>query len=351
MSSETKRKEEVMASKKDDSKEEDHLTLGFKILTLLTLIGTGCLFCKVMEFIKKLYVFNPDYEFPTRYQCFQVIVYFAAIVIVKVIFESAVVHYTERIMNKKYFEPGQEQERKKVRIKLATIFFKLFYYSSVSVLAYLALSPLDYFPKELGGNGYMAKMFESGYPNSFFHKKTPLFDAHYLICLAYSFVDFIWLVFVDVRQTDFINMFFHHICTISLIIFSYVTNYSNIGSIVLFLHNISDVVVYVSRIILYTNTYDILKQIASVWLLTGFLYFRMFILGKVIYVIYRYANWEWGTITFTLWSFLIFMYLMHFNWTCIILKRFYDAIFKGEYNDSNKFKTEDNEVKEVKKLH
>ena len=205
MSSETKRKE-VTTSKKGESKEEDSLSWGFKILTILTVIGTGCLFLKVMEFRNKLYIFNPNYEFPTRYQCFLVIVYFAALVIAKVVFESAMVHYTETIMNKKYFEQGQEQERKKVRIKLATVLFKLLYYTSVSVLAYFALLPLDYFPKELGGHGYMAKMFESGYPNSFFHKKTPLFDSHYLVCLAYSFVDLIWLVFVDVRQTDFVNM-------------------------------------------------------------------------------------------------------------------------------------------------
>ena len=74
MSSETKRKE-VTTSKKGESKEEDSLSWGFKILTILTVIGTGCLFLKVMEFRNKLYIFNPNYEFPTRYQCFLVIVY------------------------------------------------------------------------------------------------------------------------------------------------------------------------------------------------------------------------------------------------------------------------------------
>ena len=115
--------------------------------------------------------------------------------------------------------------------------FKLIYYSSLTILGYKALSPLEYFPKELGGSGYMAKMFEKKFPDAFFHTKTPLFDLHYLICLSYSFVDLIWLILIDTRQLDFFVMLFHHICTSSLIIFSFVTQYSNVGSIVLFLHN------------------------------------------------------------------------------------------------------------------
>ena len=44
-----------------------------------------------------------------------------------------------------------------------------------------------YFPKELGGNGYMSKMFEVGYPNSFYHFKPKFFNINYLINL--SFID------------------------------------------------------------------------------------------------------------------------------------------------------------------
>lgn len=339
MSSQTKIKEEeeIISKKEDSNKEEAPLSLGFKILIVLTIAGTIALFCTALNFVNNLKTLNPDYEFVSVYDFLKMLLILGIIIILKSLVESVVFRYTEQIMSKKYFAPGLEHEVTKVKVKISCIVFKLIYYSSLTILGYKALSPLEYFPKELGGSGYMAKMFEKKFPDAFFHTKTPLFDLHYLICLSYSFVDLIWLILIDTRQLDFFVMLFHHICTSSLIIFSFVTQYSNVGSIVLFLHNTSDVVVYSSRLILYTNTFDVMKQVASVALLSAFLYMRMFVLGKVIYTIYAYTTWEWGVITFTLWSFLIFLYLMHLYWTLIILKRFYDAVFKGEFNDSGKF--------------
>ena len=48
-------------------------------------------------------------------------------------------------------------------------------------------------------------------------------------------------------------MFTHHICTIFLIIFSFITNYSNIGSLVIFCHMESDILGHAIRFIVQTD--------------------------------------------------------------------------------------------------
>jgi len=237
-----------------------------------------------------------------------------------------------------------------IKKKLATNIVKLFYYGLISLFSYFILKKCNYFPKELGGNGEMSKMFENGFPESFYHFKPKFFNLHYFINLSYALVDLISLIFLQDKQTDFFIMLCHHFCTISLIVFSYITNYSHVGSLVLFLHNSSDFIVYCSRCILYIQTPKIIKSITGPILLFTFLYMRIFILAKIIYCIYSEIQWKWGWITFSLWSFLIILYVMHVNWTWKMIGICYDAVFKKEFNDSCKFNVEVDKEKNLKKL-
>ena len=80
-----------------------------------------------------------------------------------------------------------------------------------------------------------------------------------MLCLSYFANDFFWLLRED-KQTDFINMLLHHICTISLIVFSHLVNYSNVGSIVLILHMESDIFVHSTRFLLQTDFPEFIKK-------------------------------------------------------------------------------------------
>ena len=170
MSSQTKIKEEeeIISKKEDSNKEEAPLSLGFKILIVLTIAGTIALFCTALNFVNNLKTLNPDYEFVSVYDFLKMLLILGIIIILKSLVESVVFRYTEQIMSKKYFAPGLEHEVTKVKVKISCIVFKLIYYSSLTILGYKALSPLEYFPKELGGSGYMAKMFEKKFPDAFF---------------------------------------------------------------------------------------------------------------------------------------------------------------------------------------
>jgi hypothetical protein len=313
----------------------------FIILIFFTLIGSILIFNEISDFIEKLRQFNPNYKFP-KIKYFYLSLITIIILFIKFNFELYFQNHTENFLESKYFTEEFKYLKPIAQKKLASNFFKLFYYGNLTIFSYFVLKKCDYFPKELGGNGYMSKLFEIGYPNSFFHYKPKFFNINYLINLSYTFVELIYLLFLQDQQTDFFNMLFHHICTISLITFSYISNYSHVGSLVLFLHNSSDFAVYLSRVVLYVKTNKITKILCGLNLLLCFIYMRMFILGKIIYVIYFYITWKWEWVTRSLWGFLIFLYIMHFNWTIRIIAISFNS-FYGNYSDSCNFKVEKKE--------
>lgn len=57
--------------------------------------------------------------------------------------------------------------------------------------------------------------------------------------------------FVDVKRKDFLEMFIHHLTTILLIIFSYTCNLIRGGSLVLIIHDFSDVFMEAAKMFKY----------------------------------------------------------------------------------------------------
>ena len=247
------------------------------------------------------------------------------------------------MLAKKYTDPSDEDNFALGRIylkKQATNIYKLLYFIFTTAFGYYILKQLDYFPESLGGFGSISKMWEAGYPNCFHHWKPDYFDIYYLTGLAFCFTDLIWLVFVYELQSDFIVMIFHHFCTISLITFSFLSNYSNIGSIVLFLHDAGDIVVYFSRITVYVDVTwkKRLIGVTGALLLTVFIYTRIYVLGKVLESIYYDIIWEWNWVTRFLFSFLCFLFIMHLNWIYLILKKYFGAILNDKFEDTASIK-------------
>ena len=70
---------------------------------------------------------------------------------------------------------------------------------------------------------------------------------YFLECAFY--VHSIYATFcMDQIRKDFIAMIIHHVLTIALIMFSYSTRYHKIGLLVMFFHDISDVIMEFSKI-------------------------------------------------------------------------------------------------------
>ena len=292
--------------------------LFFTFLFFSTIIGSYFLYKDVTTFTSTLKSKNPNYNFPS-YSDLQICIPLSIIIIVtKILLESIFVHFTHHLLDSSYKDPKSKRkiiEGKIISQKLSTYIFKIIYYFLITIFGYSILSQTNYFPKSLYGNGNILNLFIQGYPNSFYHIKPKYFDLYYLINLSYVLTEFIYLLFIYIGETDFINMVVHHVCTVSLLGFSYVTNFSHVGAVILFLHNQSDIFVYVTRFIIRVGMKDIYRDISGFLLMGDFVWVRLIVFGGLILKIYSYISWKWDRVIIVLWVFLIFLYTMHVNWT------------------------------------
>ena len=315
----------------------------------LTLVGIFYMVKGVNNFRNKLISLNPSYEF-SKYSDFLICIPLALIInMTQHYMPKLLKNFVEKVMKKAYRFPKNEKDRQlgeKYRIRLPIHIFKGSMYIFFTLFGYYVLKDINYFPKSLLGKGWLPNMFIKGYPDSFYLEKPPYFDFYYMFCLSFFISDLIGL-FREDKQTDFINMLLHHVCTISLIVFSHLVHYSNVGSIVLFLHMESDVFVHVTRFFLQTDAPEIIKDINGLFLVFNFIYTRTYVLGDIIYVLYMYVTWK-GIIDWFLLIFLTLIFIMNFNWALMLLQKMF-ALFMGtKLNDTRDFKVNTNEEKEKK---
>ena len=205
--------------------------------------------------------------------------------------------------------------------KLTINFLKAIYYTFSSIFAYTVSKNLIFMPIELFGNGDMQNIFINGIPNYIFWEKPLYFDIYYLTALSYTLTDLIWLLFIYEKQTDFILMLLHHSITISLVVFSFLTNFSQIGIIVFFLHDLTDIVVYLTRIIINTDFVEWFKFTFCAFFLFSYIYLRIYVFGKLIYTVA--INVDLTVPSVTLMLFKCILMIMHIYWVFEILKRFW----------------------------
>ena len=313
------------------------------ILVSIVLITISSFF--INDFNNNIKKYNLNYRWPKLFDLFPVVYLLPMVICFKLFIENISKNLIERCLSKKYKQPHLKELANKYRRKLARHLYKITFYTGITIFGYYVLKDLPYFPKSMGGKGYMSAMFLPGFPNSYFHQKPPLFDFYYNLNLAYFVCDFIFLL-LDERQNDFINMFLHHICTISLIVFSFITNYSNIGCLVVFCHMESDILGHAIRFVVQTDLHIYFIGFVGISFLSNFIYMRQYVFGEMIYTIYKYITWKWDIITTSLWLFLVILYIMHFRWSSILLvkeaqivfqkKRVTDDVKYVENKDKNK---------------
>ena len=321
----------------------------FSVFLVLSFIGIFFLIKNITEFRNKLKSFNPSYELP-KFSDFKICIpLFILISLIKYIAQKYLVNFCSRIMKKSYRFPTNEKDRllgERYKYKLPDHIFKGLSYLFLTLFGYYVLKDLNYFPKDLLGKGSLSNIYIKGYPNSFYLEKPPLFNFYYMLCLSYFSSDAIWLIFINAKQTDFINMFLHHVCTISLIIFSYLINYSNIGSIVLFLHVATDIFSHILRFSIQIDCPDFIKVASGFALLFNFLYLRMYVFGKLIYVLYYYTTWKTTVDSFLLF-FLIILFFMHINWIIMLSQKIIAYFRRGEIKDVREYKIKANQPNKV----
>ena len=310
----------------------------FIVLIVATFIAGTIITIQSKKYNNSLYKINPNYYYPNL---FEVITYTTILtfilMILKLLFEKIFFIFNERILLEKYQKNSNKEEKNKYKRKLSIYGLKFFHYLLLTIHSYFIYDKLDFFPKELFGHGDMNNLYAKGVHSFCFFERPPLFDFHYLLNLAYTFADLFCVIFIYDKQTDILIMTFHHFCTIILIFFSYYNHFDSIGCLILFLHNFSDIFVYLGRAFLYAKLPTILKKLITVILLTSFIYCRQYVYGKLIYGYFTYFTWEAFQINNAFKITLIALYILHLIWTYKLIKIVYNSVTKATFDDSRKF--------------
>jgi hypothetical protein len=265
------------------------------------------------------------YEIPKVSDLVWTLYSLAFIVLVKISFERLMSNTVYSWLSDKYKDHSNFEDYKLGLIykkKLAASLFKVVYYTIIIIVGYSIMKNSDFFPSELGGSGEMINLFKNGVPGYLFFDKPAYFNSYYLCNLGFIITDLIWLLFIYETQSDFCLMLLHHSLAISLVSFSYLHNYSQIGIIVFFLHDLTDIFVYLVRIIINTNLTDRIKVAICIIFLAFYVYMRVYVFGKLLVITGLYMN-DWNSFSLILYGFMCMLMLMHIYWIYQISCRLY----------------------------
>lgn len=285
--------------------------------------------------------YNPHYKLP-GWSDLKICLYWTIIIaLIKIISIKPFEFFCSRIMKKSYQDPKTDSDRElaqKYKVKLPDHLFKIIFYSLMSIFGFCILRNLDYFPKSLGGTGYFPNVIKKGYPGSFFDTKPRYFTFYYMFNLAFFSFDSVWF-FIMPKQIDFITMIVHHICTIFLIIFSYFTNISHVGCVVLYLHVFSDIFVHLAKFFIQTDAPEYITGFFGILVVFVFWHTRIFVLGNILYSLWRYSDFSWHRICYFLYVFLVVIFLMQIEWSIMLLYKLIKLVSKGRISDNSGFNT------------
>ena len=318
---------------------DDMLFIGLIIATFFALLVIIIQSRKYNEFLDKI---NPNYYSPTIFEIIMSTTILTLILLVgKVLIEKLFHCFCEKFLDEKYKEKEYISEKPKAKRKLSIYSLKFLHYLVLTIHSYFIYDQFDFFPKELFGHGNMNNLYINDIHSLAFFKRPKYFDFHYYLNLAYTFADLFCVVFIYDKQTDILVMAFHHFCTIILLVFSLYNHFDSIGSIIIFLHNASDIFVYFGRTLLYTKAPNFLKKLFSVCLLISFVYCRLFVYGRLIYEYFIYVIWETFYLKNAFQIALLSLYILHCTWTYKLIRIAYNSIVKAKFNDSRQFIKDD----------
>uniref|UniRef100_H2ZH54 Homeobox domain-containing protein n=1 Tax=Ciona savignyi TaxID=51511 RepID=H2ZH54_CIOSA len=146
------------------------------------------------------------------------------------------------------------------------------------------------------------------------------------------YISLLFSIMNDVKRKDFTEQLIHHMATIFLIVFSYVANFVRIGSMVMAIHDISDVILELAKCFVYAKK--------AVWADNLFTLFAVvFIISRLIIYPYCVIHTTWVK---SMWLFkpyagyyffnalLMILQILHIFWAAIIIKMAIRMVMVGK---------------------
>ena len=174
------------------------------------------------------------------------------------------------------------------------------------------------------------------------HPLWPSLYSYYMIEGAY-YIALLLCLGTDVKRKDRKMMMIHHVGTINLIVFSYATNQTRIGSLLMVLHRLADMLLQIAKLLSYFKLKTIANYLFMIFVLT-FLVTRLYIYPfyvmhtAIIKFMWYFEPYPWWSIGNCL---AIGLQILHVLWAYIILKMAIKVLTKGPLDRDDRSGTED----------
>ncbi|KAL6907521.1 hypothetical protein ACP4OV_002560 [Aristida adscensionis] len=254
----------------------------------------------------------------------------------RLVFRPLAVH----LFNSKASRLMNDEARQAKIVKFSESIWKLTYYASMQAWVLLIIK------QEPWSLDYM--QYFDGWPNQ------PITSSlmHFYMCECGFYIYSIGaLVAWETRRKDFAVMMSHHVITSTLIGYSYLTGFFRIGTIILALHDASDVFLETAKLCKYTE-----KELgaslffglfAISWLVLRLIYFPFWIIKTSSYHSIKFLMWNGEFPTFLYYSFntmLLTLLVFHMYWwklICLMIMR--QLSNKGQVGEDVRSDSEDEE--------
>lgn len=199
--------------------------------------------------------------------------------------------------------------------------FKCAYYLVMTIWCFALLRDEPWLPSVLGGSGDTRHCWTN---RSALEAVKPGLRHFYLTAVGY-YLSETGMLIAETRKPDFWEMLLHHVCSCSLVTFSYILNYTRIGSLALLLHGGTDVLIYASKVLVDTSCIRA-TAVSYLALILSYGWLRIYIfpvyimrsawIESVAEVESQNSLFGWGFLNFALCLLLV----LHIYWFGLIVK-------------------------------
>ncbi|XP_052247343.1 ceramide synthase 6-like isoform X2 [Dreissena polymorpha] len=188
-----------------------------------------------------------------------------------------------------------------------------------------------------------------GFPTQ--HLQTSVY-WYYMIELGF-YLSLMFSQFLDVKRKDFVEMFIHHIATVSLMSFSYIGNFIRTGTLVLLIHDCADFWVEGAKLAKYAKAdrlCDVLFAVfAIVWFVTRLVCYPIKILNTSWFQSRAILGFFPSLVFFNLW--LCLLLVLHVYWFSLIVRVAYAVLTKHSEVDDVRSEQEEPVTDEQENNH
>ncbi|XP_041794167.1 ceramide synthase 2 [Chelmon rostratus] len=230
-----------------------------------------------------------------------------------------------------WFRRRRNMERPGLRKRFREASWRCVFYSFAFVCGVLALYDKPWF--------YNLKEVWAGFP-----KQSMLPSQYWYYILEMGFyLSLVLRLTFDVKRKDFKEQVIHHTATLILLSFSWISNYIRIGTIVMVLHDSSDVVLECGKLFNYAKwqkTSDgMFVVFTAVFMVTRLVIFPFWVIHCTwVYPLEDFAPF-FGYYFFNV--MLLILQMLHLYWAVLILRMVYKFIFSKLDGDDRSDEEED----------